>query len=688
MRRPTGASRGPGAALLACLFLPGLALAAGPETEAELPPIVVSAPPRPDEAASALDIGAAELATRPLQRNGDLLEAAPGLVATQHSGEGKANQYFLRGFNLDHGTDLAIHVDGMPVNMRTHAHGQGYADIGFVIPELVGNMNVRKGPYFADDHDFANAGALRLAILDAFAAPYVAGTGGMFGYGRGVAIGSRALGNGTLLAAGEAVTYQGPWVVGDNLRKFNGVLRYSQGSMAEGFSLMAMGYSGIWHATDQIPARALTEGAVTRFGAIDPTDAGRSQRASLSANYVTTGDWGVTRVNAWAIRYTLDLWNNFTYFLNDPVNGDQFHQADRRWILGGEAIHSLPWTAFGQPAETRFGLQSRYDDIRLGLFNTVARQGLSTVLQDQVGEGSLGAFTDTTLRPTEKARLTLGLREDWLGGRVQSAVTPANSGYANGWITSPKAGLVLGPWSATEFFLNAGTGFHSNDLRGATIRAVPTDPLTPLSRVPLIVRSKGAEIGALTRAVEGLESRLALFVLDLGSELVFQGDTGTTEPTRASRRIGVEWVNRWALKPGLALDLDLAATRARYIQSDPAGNFIPGAPNVVLAGGVVWDRGTGWYAVSRLRLFGPRPLTESGNPASQATTTVNARLGYRFENGVRAQFDVFNLFNSRAHQIDYYYTSRLPWEPAAGVADRVFHPLEPLAVRFTLAATL
>jgi len=687
MRRPAGASRRPRAALLSCLVLAGPALAAGPDTEAELPPIVVSAPPQVDQSASALDIGADQLATRPLQRNGDLLEAAPGLVATQHSGEGKANQYFLRGFNLDHGTDLAIQVDGMPVNMRTHAHGQGYADIGFVIPELVAGMNVRKGPYFADDHDFANAGALRLAIVDAFAAPFATVTGGMFGYARGFAAASRPLGNGTLLAAGEAVASQGPWVVGDNLRKFNGVLRFSQGTPGDGFSLTAMGYSGIWHATDQIPARALAEGVVDRFGAIDPTDAGRSQRASLSGRYATTSDWGVTRVNAWAILNTLDLWNNFTYFLNDPVNGDQFHQADRRWILGGEAIHSLPWTAFGRPAETRFGLQSRYDDIRLGLFNTVARQGRATVLQDQVGQASLGSFTDTTLRPNETTRLTLGLREDWLGGRVQS-LGGVNSGVANGWITSPKGGLVLGPWAATQFFLNAGTGFHSNDLRGAVIRSAPTDPLTPLSRVPLIVRSKGAEIGALTRAVDGLESRLAVFVLDLGSELIFQGDSGTTEATRSSRRIGVEWVNRWLVKPGLSLDLDVAATRARYIQSDPAGNFIPGAPNLVLAGGVVWDRGTGWYAVSRLRVFGPRPLTESGTPASQATTTVNARLGYRFENGMRAQLDVFNLFNSRANQIEYYYTSRLPWEPAGGVADRVFHPLEPLAVRFTLAAAL
>jgi len=672
--------------LLLCL-LAGAARAQ--DTEAELPPVVVRAPPDASQAASELNIGAGRLAERPIARTGELLEATPGLISTQHSGEGKANQYFLRGFNLDHGTDLAIQVDGMPVNMRTHAHGQGYADIGFVIPELVENLNVRKGPYFADDHDFATAGALRIAIVDAFEQPYVLGTVGSFGYWRGLAAGSRPLGNGTLLAAGEAVSYQGPWVIGDNLRKFNGVLRYSQGTALDGFSLTAMAYSGIWHATDQVPARGVLDGSIPRFGSVDPTDYGRAQRFSISGRGATTWDWGTTRINAWAIRSTLDLWNNFTYFLNDPVNGDQFHQADRRWIMGGEIVHSLPWQAMGRVAETRFGVQTRYDAIRLGIFDTVARQGLNTVRQDSVGQGSVGFFTDTTVRPSDTLRLTLGLRGDWMGGNVTSS-NPENSGSANAWIASPKAGLVLGPWRSTAFFVNAGTGFHSNDLRGATIRVDPTDPLTPLTRVPLLVRAKGGELGVRTLAVPGLDSRLALFVLELGSEIVFLGDAGTTQATRASRRTGLEWVNRYQppAVPGLAFDLDVAATRARYTQSDPAGDFIPGAPNVVVAGGVVYDRGPGWYAGSRLRLFGPRPLTESGSPSSNATTLVNARLGYRFENGVRAQLDVFNLFNSRASQIDYYYTSRLAGEPLAGVADRHFHPVEPVAVRFTLAASL
>ena len=269
-----------------------------------------------------------------------------------------------------------------------------------------------------------------------------------------------------------------------------------------------------------------------------------------------------------------------------------------------------------------------------------------------------------------------------------SSDTPENSGRAGAWITSPKLGLAFGPWWNTEIFVNAGTGFHSNDLRGATIRVDPTNPLTPLSRVPLLVRARGAELGVLTRPLPGLESRLALFVLTLGSEIVFLGDAGTTEATRSSRRLGLEWVNRWTVRPGLALDLDVAATRARYTEADAAGSFIPGAPNVVVAAGVVYDTGSGIFGGGRLRLFGPRPLTESGTPTSPGATTVNARLGYRFENGWRAQLDVFNLFNARSSQIDYFYTSRRPGEPAAGIADRHFHPMEPLSLRFTLAATL
>ncbi|GGC32283.1 TonB-dependent receptor [Siccirubricoccus deserti] len=667
----------------------GMALA-GPAMAqtATLPPLLVTAPPPAAEAsASEHQVPREEIAARPIARTGEVLEAAPGLVVTQHSGEGKANQYFLRGFNLDHGTDLAIRLDGMPLNMRSHAHGQGYADLNFLIPELLDGIHVRKGPYFADEGDFATAGALRLDLINRLDRPLVQGTVGSFGYWRGLAAGSMALGAGTLLGAGEAASYDGPWQRPEALVRLNGLLRYSQGTARDGFTLTGMAYNGHWRATDQVPARAVSAGNLDRFGTLDPTDGGRSQRFSLSGRWATTGDFGTTSVSAYAIRSTLDLYSNFTYVLDDPVNGDQFLQRDRRWVLGGEVAHAIPWTAFGRAAETRFGVQIRHDDIRLGLFRTASRALLSPVREDALRQDSVGFFTDTVIRPIGWMRLTGGLRADWMGGRVNSG-TAANSGSAGEWIASPKAGIVFGPWWATEVFLNAGTGFHSNDLRGATIRVDPTDRLTPLSRVPLLVRAKGAEVGIATSAVPGLDSRLAVFVLTLGSEILFVGDAGTTEAGRPSRRIGIEWTNHWRPKPWLGFDLDMAATRARFTDSDGEGRHIPGAPNLVMSAGVTLDEGLGWFGTARLRHFGARPLAEDNSARSHPTTLVNARIGYRFANGMQASLDVFNLFNTRASQIDYFYASRLPGEPAAGVEDRHFHPAEPFAVRFTLAATL
>jgi outer membrane receptor protein involved in Fe transport len=308
------------------------------------------------------------------------------------------------------------------------------------------------------------------------------------------------------------------------------------------------------------------------------------------------------------------------------------------------------------------------------------------VRDDRVQEASTGLYVSNTTRWADWIRTVTGVRGDWFTGRVASD-TPANSGSASAAIASPKAGLVLGPFYKTELFLNAGYGFHSNDMRGATITVDPLDPATPLSRVPLLVRSKGAEVGVRTKAVEGLDSAVSLFVLDFGSELLFVGDAGTTVPSRPSRRVGVEWTNRYKVTSWLALDLDFAYTRARFTDFDPAGNFIPGAPALVASTGVTLGQDTGWFGAAKLRVFGPRPLIEDASVQSRTTTLLNGRVGYRFENGVRVQIDGFNLLNAKTNQIDYFYVSRLPGEPLEGIADRHFHPVEPLAVRLTLAGS-
>ncbi len=669
------------------------ALAVAPcETAAQravvLPEIAVSADAaetgRQADSASASVVSGDEINSMPVSRPGEALEITPGLVVTQHSGEGKANQYFLRGFNLDHGTDLAITVDGMPVNMRTHGHGQGYADINFLIPELISAMQIRKGPYFADLGDFSSAGALDIDYARKFDRNFVGATFGSFGYQRGLAIGSMPFRAGTMLSAIEVNAYDGPWDQPDKVRKVNGVLRYSQGTASDGFSLTGMVYANRWNATDQVPQRAIDEGLIGRFGTLDPTDGGKSSRYSLSSRWTQSTANTRTKIEAYAVNSSMTLYNNFTYFLDDPVNGDQFSQTDRRTLMGLNASHLIRGRFGDIEAENLIGLQTRYDDIRVGLHKTAQRMRLDTVREDGVRESSISVYGQNTTRWTDWFRTIVGMRGDFFHAKVDSD-TPENSGGVAAGLGSPKVGVVFGPFAGTEIFLNAGMGLHSNDARGSTITVDPADKVTPLQQSPLLVRSRGAEVGVKTSPVAGLESAVALFVLNLDSELLFVGDAGTTEASRPSRRVGVEWTNRYRVNPWLALDLDVAFTRARFTDDDPAGDFIPGAPNAVVSAGLTFGKETGWYGSAKLRYFGARPLVEDDSVRSQSSTIVNARLGYKFGNGVRIQLDAFNLFDVRTNQIEYFYTSRLPGEPLGGIDDRHVHPVEPFALRLTLA---
>ena len=653
-----------------------------------LPEIDVSAegpiPRKPAEAASESVVTGDEINSIPVARPGEALEITPGLVVTQHSGEGKANQYFLRGFNLDHGTDLSITVDGMPVNMRSHGHGQGYADINFLIPELIQSMRIRKGPYFVDEGDFSSAGALGIDYVRKFDKNYIGATFGSFGYQRALGIASMPFGAGTVLSALEVNAYNGPWDEPDRVRKINGVLRYSQGTLADGFTLTGMAYSNRWNSTDQVAQRAIDDGRISRFGSLDPTDGGSSSRYSLSSRWTQSGANTQSKVEAYVINSSMTLFNNFTYFLDDPVNGDQFSQTDRRTLMGINANHVVNGRIGDIETENLIGLQTRYDDIRVGLSKTARRSILSTVREDSVRESSIGIYGQNTTRWTNWFRTIVGIRGDFFQGKVRSD-TPENSGSASAGLGSPKVGVVFGPFAKTEIFLNAGMGLHSNDLRGSTITVDPITKTDPLERSPLLVRSRGAEVGLKNTAIEGLESSLALFMLNFDSELLFVGDAGTTEASRPSRRVGIEWTNHYKINPWLALDLDLAFTRARFADESPAGNFIPGSPNAVVSAGLVFGRNTGWYGAAKLRYFGPRPLIEDNSVQSLSSTVVNARLGYKFDSGVSIQLDAFNLFNARTNQIEYFYASRLPGEPIAGIEDRHVHAIEPLALRLTLA---
>ena len=323
--------------------------------------------------ASQMTISGQDLNARPVSEPAQVLEAAPGLAVVQHSGEGKANQYYLRGYNLDHGTDMATFWDDVPINLPTNAHGQGYTDLNFLIPETISGLEVRKGPYFADVGDFANAGDLHISLRDSVPQNIQSLTVGSFGYDRFLSLGSTKLDGGSLLYAGEFNIYNGPWASPDEVRKFNGLLRYSQGTATDGFSVTGVAYANTWNSSDQVALRAITTGQIGLFGEIDPSDGGDTSRFMLSTRLAQSDDGGLWKANAYVAKYTLDLFNNFTWETTDPVNGDQFHQHDDRLYGGAGVSRTVDGTFFGRPIETVFGAQTRYDDINVGLSNTAQR---------------------------------------------------------------------------------------------------------------------------------------------------------------------------------------------------------------------------------------------------------------------------------------------------------------------------
>ncbi len=626
--------------------------------------------------------GRKELEQRPILRPGELLETVPGVIITQHSGSGKANQYFLRGFNLDHGTDFRITVDDIPVNMPSHGHGQGYSDLNFLIPELVDTVRYKKGAYYADEGDFSAAGAAEFTYVNSLTKGILALTPGAYGFARLLAADSVKWGNGDLLGAVEIGRDNGPWVHPDDYRKLNGVLRWNRGDAGNGLTVTAMGYDGTWNSTDQIPKRAVFESLIGRFDAIDPTGGGRTYRYSVAADWRRGRESSLIRASAYALRYGLSLFSNFTYFLDDPVNGDQFEQIDERTVTGFQIERQRGTSWGGREVETKVGLQVRNDAIRNGLFHTKDRARLSTTRRDQIEELTGGPYIQARVRCTPWLRTVAGLRADGYHTDVKSNLAE-NSGTRDTAILSPKLAVTLGPWSGTELYLNYGWGFHSNDARGATLRIDPTTG-QPAEQVTPLVRAKSADVGIRTSAIRSFQTALTLFRLQIDSELVFSGDGGTTEASRPSRREGIELQNFWRPRPWLTLDADYAWSRARFTDSDPAGNHVPGAIESALSSGVSMDGLGPWFGSLRLRYFGPRPLLEDGSVRSKASNLLNFRLGRSLPKGLSLAAEVFNLLNDAVSDIDYFYESRLQGE-AGPVEDVHFHPAEKRSVRLAVS---
>jgi len=631
--------------------------------------------------ASEGEIGPDELGAWPLLRTGDLMEFVPGMVATQHSGSGKANQYFLRGFNLDHGTDFATFVDDMPVNLRSHGHGQGYSDLNFVIPETVARLHYRKGPYYADVGDFSSAGTAAFSIADTLPRGIADLSVGEFGWRRGVLADSRALGgdSASLLYAAEWQTYAGPWSdVDEDVGKLNLLARLGGKLGAGEGHVTAMSYRNRWNSPDQIPARAVALGVIDTYGSIDPSLGGDTSRHSLSASWRLPLDRGEFRSSAYLIDYRLSLWSNFTYLLDNPDDGDQFEQFDDRRVYGFDLARQ--WRgAFG---DWQLGMQGRRDDIgRVGLYRTRDRARLSNVREDAVQEDSLALYADWQYQLTDTLRSYLGLRHDQFDFDVDASL-PQNSGKRSDGASSVKASIAWQPLALAEFYASYGQGLHSNDARGTTIHVDPAsgDVVAP---VDPLVASRGGELGARLYLTDKLHGTLALWTLDLDSELLFVGDAGTTEASRPSRRKGVELGVYWFASERLNAELELAYTDATFTDRDPVGGDIPGAIPLVATAAVNYRGDAGWFAALHLRHFSGYPLIEDDSVESGGSSMVNLRVGRDMGNW-RLQLDLLNALDSDDRDIEYFYASRLSGEDPAGVEDIHYHIFEPRSLRASL----
>ncbi len=701
------------------------------------------------ESATQGTVGQTEIEDRPILRSGEILEAVPGVIITQHAGGGKANQYFLRGFNLDHGTDIAIFLDDMPLNLPSHAHGEGYSDMNTVIPEFVQGVDFEKGPYYADVGNFSSAASAHVEFFKTLPRNFLTVEGGMYGYGRAVFGVSQKLGKGNLLYGGEAYHDNGPWTTHeDNFYKYNGLVTYSQGGDDDGFSITARAYRGTWHSSDQIPVDAIP--LVGYFGALNPTDGGESQRYSLQSEWHRRGANSETKITAYGFYYDLNLFSDFTYYLDDPIKGDQFEQQDRRWVAGFDAHHTIFSQWFGRKVANTFGLQLRNDWVHNGLYRTEDRvrtdkndinacndepipecatnPNLTAILP---ADTDLNKFTDTLvsvyvetkIQWASKFRSVVALRGDD-AIYVVTSLTPTyvspifgtvnfaklNSGTATKFLPSPKASLIFGPWAKTEFYVQGGFSFHSNDARGATQREEPISPDYPFptSSTPIspLVQTKGAEVGVRTSAIPHLQSTLSLWYLHSNSELQQDGDTGgTIASEQSSNRYGIEFANYYTPQRHLAFDFDFADSRALFTQIDPddaaytnvgggqypvqgpGGRLVPEAVGVVISSGVTLHSLNRFSGALRLRYFGPRYLTSDGIYRSPATALVNAGLGYQINSTWGLSVDFLNLLNAQADDITYAYISRIT-PTASPLFTDVYHPTEPFQVRVALHYTL
>ncbi len=682
--------------LLPLIALSAIATRAAADDVRSLPEVEVSASRYSligiADSASEGVAGQFQIRNRVVARTGELLEVVPGLIVSQHSGDGKANQYFLRGFNLDHGIDFKISLDGMPINQRSHAHGQGWADLNPLIPELISSIHYRKGPYYAADGDFANAGSANIYYANKIESGLASFGLGQNGFYRTLLADAPKFKDGNLLYALELSHYDGPWDNPDNYNKLNGLLRYAQGGQSNGFNLTAMAYSGRWNSTDQIPWNEYKQGLISRWGTMDKSSGAWAHRYSLSGEWRSADADSSTLVQAYVISNELDLYSNFEYGANS-----QFNQRDSRVTSGINASRTLMLHGLGKEAANTFGVQIQHDQIQNGLFSTRLRSRIACQIgdpsdptvteqcrKDRIAQSSIGVYAENHVHWNDWFRTVAGLRGDYFrfgNTSLETSLTGVNNtATVNDLIASPKLNLVFGPWKKTEYYYSVGNGYHSNDARGVTIGSG--------IRANGLVRTFGQEVGIRSEIIDGLQTTLALFQLDNASEIVYIGDAGRTEDSgRRSRRTGFEFNNYFKANQWLTIDADYAVARARFRDASAEGDYIPGAVEGVASVAAIVDDGGTYSGSLQLRHFGPRPLTGDNSMRSNGTTTLNGKLGYRVSNDTRIELIGFNLLNSKQSAIDYAVDSYTPpgsTTPLPSGTYRVFHPIEPINFRVML----
>ncbi len=623
-----------------------------------------------------------QLALRPRSRPAELLEFVPGLIATQHSGEGKGNQYFLRGFNLDHGTDLALTVDGTPVNMPSHAHGQGYADLNFLLPELVDHLAYRKGPYYAEVGNFGTAASSEFVYSDALEQGELSLSAGQFDYQRLFAAHSFDVGSGSVTLAGARLRYQGPWQLPQHL---NSDTRYAKLFQEQGNShwrASVTDYHNSWNATDQIPSRAVREGTLDRFGSLASGNGGDTYRRSLSTQWQHLNDNDALTVNAYLIDYGLSLFSNFTYFMEEPVLGDQFEQAETRRV-GGMSLHYDRMLRGGtRTPRMSAGVQFRRDDSDVGLFRTRERIRHSTTREDRLVQTQGSAYVSLEIPFLARWRGVMALRADLLRAQVKAGLK-ANAGTTRAHLVSPKASLIYSHSPRLDIFLSAGQGFHSNDVRGTTMSLDPVSGM-PVERVSPLASARSADLGLRAAVGDSAQVSASLFSMHLESELVYVGDAGSTEALGESRRHGVEISGLLSPAPWLLLDADLTWTTAR-LRGVGAANRIPNAVGRTASLGILLTSRQGLSGGVRVRYLGKAPLVEDNSVSSDSTLLLNAQSHYAFSPRLSLSVEILNLLNSRDNDISYFYASQRRDE-VQPVEDIHFHPVEPRSLRLTLRA--